>query len=181
MLDIETLDTSPQAVVISIGAVVFDPLAEELGPVYYTELTDLADQQQRGRTLNADTVVWWMNQDALARQVFAEKAADAPNRATTVNALLGFAELIRAAGGRDALIWGNGSDFDNIIVGSLYDSYGMKKPWSYSKNRCFRTMKNLRPDVKVAREGTHHNALDDAITQAKHLQAIYQALTKSET
>lgn len=176
MLDLETLATSPDALVVSVGAVIFDPNTDVLGPTFYAELSDLPLQQERGRRIDANTVVWWMAQDAMARQVFAEKPDDAPNRLTTSGALLSFMELVAAAGGRDARIWGNGADFDNIIWGSLYGDFGLKRPWSYSKNRCFRTMKAGYPHVKVAREGVHHNALDDAITQAKHLQAIMKAM-----
>lgn len=173
MLDLETLDTSPSALVVSIGAVAFDPMNPVLGDEFYLELSDLRIQQVVGnRTISADTVSWWMQQDAMAKQVFAPCAPDHPVRARTVDALEKFALFIGDNGGSEALIWGNGADFDNIILGSLYESFGFKKPWSYSRNRCFRTLKSLAPFVKVAREGTHHNALDDAITQVRHLHAI---------
>ena len=66
-------------------------------------------------------------------------------------------------------------DFDNIILGSLYDAFGLRKPWSYSR---YRTVKNLGigPRTPKVREGVHHNALDDAITQARHLQEIFACL-----
>jgi inhibitor of KinA sporulation pathway (predicted exonuclease) len=40
---------------------------------------------------------------------------------------------------------------------------------------CFRAVKNLFKDVIAPpKTGTHHNALDDAINQTKHLQKIIQ-------
>lgn len=179
MLDLETLDTASSAVVISIGAVAFDPRTNALGDKFYVELTDdIARQQAHGRTIAIDTVRWWMRQDALAKRVFSMSPPDGVERANTLDALSRFGLFVATNGARDAELWGNGADFDNIILGNLYDAFGLRKPWSYSRNRCYRTMKNLgigprRPQV---REGVHHNALDDAITQAVHLQEIFACL-----
>ena len=93
-------------------------------------------------------------------------------------ALSRFSLFVAANGDRDVELWGNGADFDNTILGSLYDAFGLRKPWSYSRNRCYRTMKNIGigPRRPQAREGIYHNALDDAITQAIHLQDIFACL-----
>lgn len=178
MLDLETLDTTSSAVVISIGAVAFDPRTNALGDKFYVEMTeDIAAQQARGRTISGDTVRWWMQQDVQAKRVFSE-SIDGVDRVNTFEALSRFGLFVAANGDRDVELWGNGADFDNIILGSLYDAFGLRKPWSYGRNRCYRTMKNIgigprRPQV---REGVHHNALDDAITQAVHLQEIFACL-----
>ena len=178
MLDLETLDTTSSAVVLSIGAVAFDPYTNALGDKFYVEMTeDIAAQQARGRTISGDTVRWWMQQDVQAKRVFSE-SIDGVDRANTFEALSRFGLFVAANGDRDVEMWGNGADFDNAILGSLFDSFGLRKPWSYSRNRCYRTMKNLgigprRPQV---REGVHHNALDDAVTQAAHLQEIFACL-----
>ena len=185
MLDLETLDTGPRSVVTSIGAVAFDPHVSGpagLGDKFYVELTDdLITQQRMGRTISGETVVWWMRQGQAAQQLFTPNTdGNVRVRDMTENALNRFAEFIEANGARDVQLWGNGADFDNIILGSLYEDLGMKKPWSYSRNRCFRTMKNLPGAGHFPRQGTHHNALDDAFTQAQHLQAIYQRLYPSK-
>lgn len=174
MLDIETLDTAQSAVVLSIGAVVFDPHSKELGEKFYVEFTtDLDTQQRVGRTMSAATVVWWMQQGAAAKQIFADPAPEGVRRVSTAQGLTEFASFVARNGGKEAQLWGNGSDFDNVIVGSLFDSFGLTKPWSYSKNRCYRTVKRLFGEsVKLSRQGVHHNGLDDAITQAVHLQEI---------
>jgi hypothetical protein len=179
MVDIETLDTEQSAVVLSIGAVAFDPVTGLLGEKFYVEMTDdLTTQQKLGRTISADTVKWWISQGALAKQVFTEDPKVENNRMPTTHALIEFDRFIeRCGGGKNIQLWGNGSDFDNVIIGSLYASFQMKKPWSYSKNRCYRTKKAENPQVPLKREGTHHNALDDAITQALHLIEIYKCTT----
>ncbi len=179
MLDLETLDTTSSAVVISIGAVAFDPETDALGDKFYVEMTeDTAAQQARGRTISGDTVRWWMRQGQAAQQLFASPAPPGVTRVTTYEALSGFSLFVAANGDRDAELWGNGADFDNAVLGSLYDAFGIRKPWSYGRNRCYRTMKNIGvgPRKPQVREGVHHNALDDAITQAVHLQEIFACL-----
>lgn len=179
MLDLETLDTASSAVVISIGAVAFDPYTNALGDKFYVEMTeDIAGQQKKGRTISGDTVRWWMQQDVLAKRVFSVPPPDGVKRVNTFEALSRFDLFVERNGGKDVCVWGNGADFDNVILGSLYDSFGLRKPWSYSRNRCYRTMKNLGigPRSPQIRVGVHHTALGDAITQAVHLQEIFACL-----
>lgn len=176
MLDLETLDTGPRSVVTSIGAVVFRPDEDDTLAEFYVELTDdLPSQQECGRTISGDTVKWWMQQDPAAKKIFADPGM--PNvRVDLRKGLMMFKGFVAEHESVEGM-WGNGADFDNIILGTLYEDCGMRKPWSYGINRCFRTYKN-HPGVphKYERVGTHHNALDDAITQAKHLQRIWSCL-----
>jgi hypothetical protein len=72
-------------------------------------------------------------------------------------------------------IWGNGADFDNVILSSAYRNTGHVTPWGTYKNRCYRTIKSANRHVAMARTGTHHNALDDAKSQAQHLIRIWAA------
>lgn len=180
MLDLETLDSCPTAVVLSIGAVAFDPYSTALGDRFYVELTDdIAAQQSRGRTISGGTVKWWMQQDVLATQVFATPPMEGVERVDTFDALDRFGRFVAANGDDEVELWGNGADFDNIVLGSLYDAFGVRKPWSYRRNRCYRTMKNLGigpRKAQIMHEGVAHNALDDAITQARHLQEIFACL-----
>ena len=60
----------------------------------------------------------------------------------------------------------------NIILSEAYQRIGTSAPWPFWKDRCYRTMKNMHPGVQMERAGTHHNALDDAKTQALHLMRI---------
>jgi hypothetical protein len=160
MLDLETLDTKPTAVLVSIGAVVFDP-HRGLGGEFYQAVKQ---DPQPGRTISERTVQWWSEQSADARAVLSD-----PKALVLDFALLKFASFCREASREaDIEMWGNGADFDCVILGSAYEGLGIPKPWSYSSNRCFRTLKNLglRPDTSNVRM-THHNALDDAKYQAR--------------
>lgn len=180
MLDLETLDTTPSAVVLSIGAAVFDPNGRGIIDTFYAELTEDLDVQQRlGRTISGSTVRWWMAQDILAKAVFTDHPREENGRMATAAALVKFGRFVEKHGGKDAVrLWGNGADFDNAILGSLYDAFDLVKPWSYGKNRCYRTIKADSLIIgelhkRIPFDGVPHNALDDAKHQALCLQEIY--------
>ncbi len=173
MLDLETLDTSSTAVVTAIGAVFFDPHSSFTGSRFYRVTNDWSEQQKHGCTVSGDTVHWWLTQSKEAQSHLVYP--DPGSSCSTEQALRDFIDFLDGFGG-DVEVWGNGADFDNIILGNLYKAYGIQRPWTYSKNRCFRTMNSLskgKQYVAPARQGTHHNALDDALTQATILQAIF--------
>lgn len=162
MLDIETLDTAPSAVVLSIGAVKFD--ADNIDPLGFHVVLDRHQQVKAARTISDSTVAWWMQQNDHARQVFSQKGTPVDE------ALNAFSRFISGT----EYLWGNGSDFDNVVVKTLHHSFGRKEPWSHRANRCFRTFKALFPlagDVDCGIESfVEHNALDDAKYQALYLQ-----------
>jgi hypothetical protein len=79
---------------------------------------------------------------------------------------------------QDVRPWGNGSSFDLTIINSTYLRCEMKTPWSPFKERCFRTVRSMYPSVvyNTDEKGTGaHNALADAIFQAKHLFKIKES------
>jgi len=158
MIDLETLDTCSSAVVVSVGAVVFSE-KEILRTGYW--VLDQKDQLKNGRTMNPDTVSWWMRQSDQARSVF---IADKTELGLFNNQ---FIDLFKD---EKLQLWGNGADFDLSIMIDLWRTQNLYKTsyWSYSNHRCFRTF-NWMTDCKklVSRVGTHHNALDDAIFQTE--------------
>lgn len=173
MIDLETLGTSTDAVVASIGLVRFDnKFKVEADGRLYLRL-NLKEQQSQGRAVCADTFAWWMQQSPEARSMYINTPKDNGNHSYLLNAVAPF------FAGVDG-VWGNGADFDNLILGSLFDSYAIKRPWSYSKNRCFRTMRAVSSaqgdGVPPERVSTHHNALDDAEYQVIWLKEICERL-----
>lgn len=173
MLDLETLGTQHNAVVLAIGAVAFDPVntRRELHRFYVT--IHPKSCVQFGLTMDADTVVWWMQPErAVARdRMMASIAAEGVDLPT---ALEGFSMWCKQQ--EIAEVWGNGATFDNVILRSAYKSTGQDCPWEYYNDRCYRTEKNNAPNIKLVRLGDHHNAVDDAMSQAIHLQNILKAL-----
>lgn len=165
MLDLETQDSSKTAVIISIGAVAFNPNTGEFGERFSVNV-DPETCLAVGLTRSDSTMKWWSAQSQAAQDSWKV------NPISIQDALKSFSEFM----GRNGLkiVWGNGSDFDNVILGNAYDAAKMPLPWRYSNNRCFRTMKGEFSVPEPTRMGTHHNGLDDAVHQAKWLVEIYK-------
>ncbi len=167
MLDLEFFSLAKDAAIASIGAVRFDKESGELGDTFY-RVVNLKSSQRAGGRIDADTVMWWMQQSDAARG-----ALCGDDSVLIDVALKEFADWVREE--RLDGIWGNGADCDNVILEGCYQRSGRTPPWSYEMNRCYRTMVVLHPQIqKAVFVGTAHNALDDAISQAKHLCEIFK-------
>lgn len=196
MVDLETLGKRPGCPILSIGAVYFDPLTGELGPEMY-EVVNLESCMKLGLVVDPETEKWWSEQSEEARLVlelasvnkgsYSPKKRGGTGRGITAppNVGLGrgldiFAEFCGLAGKKEVKVWGNGSDFDNAILAHCFHLAKRELPWEFWNNRCFRTLKALSP-LKMERSGTHHNALDDAKTQALHAVKVYADLAAKKT
>ena len=165
MVDLETMGTEPGCPIVAIGAVLFNPKTDEIGDTFYS-LIELESCIDAGMKVCADTIKWWFRQSDAVRGQVCNPSLD---RVDLRTALIDFSVWLPSDKCR---IWGNGSDFDNVILEAAYKMNGMNAPWPFWNNRCYRTIKNLKPSIELVRQGTHHNALDDAISQAKHMQMI---------
>lgn len=167
MLDLETLSSKPNAVIVSIGAVEFDPWNLTLGREFYRRI-NIDSHLDSGGHISGSTIEWWMKQEDAARAVFTEGGVPLPSALYDFRA---FVNDLRAEVDDSTLvcIWGNGAAFDNVILGCAYDATRIPRPWSYREDRCFRTLRAMYPEVPGVEYGVFHNALDDAKAQALHL------------
>ena len=167
MLDLETMGTTADAAIIAIGAVVF--MSYGLEQRFYMPVS-LKSSVENGGIIDPDTVLWWMKQSDKARAEFSRETNSITH---ALNSFSVWIDELYEIYYDDPKIWGNGASFDNVILASAYRRAGIKQPWSFWNDRCFRTLKNTYPTIEVAeRQGTHHNALDDAIHQAAHALEI---------
>lgn len=171
MLDLETLGTNPGCVVVSIGAVPFDPVKGYVGDGFYRPIA-LKSAQEAGLTIMADTVGWWLQQSSEARgALFA-------NPAPLAFALDEFSLWWRENQGVE--VWGHGASFDPPILEAAYAAVGRRVPWRFPDVRDTRTLFDLagvKPDRAV---GVHHNARDDAHAQALAACSAYAILGKAD-
>lgn len=169
MVDLETLGTNPRSPIASIGAVRFDPDTGELGDRFYQTVDIVGYQSTSAFMFDYSTLKWWMGlNSAVIKSTFIDGVKPLDDVLSLFTAYIA---------GDKVNLWGNGSDFDNVILGHAYDAMGRTKPWSFGRNRCYRTMKNLGAGAHLpVRKGLHHNALDDAVFQAQHLINIFKAL-----
>lgn len=163
MLDLETMGAGPDAAIVAIGAVTFDLDAGTIGERFYAPV-DLASSVAAGGVQDPGTVQWWLRQSDDARAELGRPGLQVGS------ALDAFAVWVRRyADPKTVKVWGNGAGFDNVILRRAYERAGMAAPWSHWNDRCYRTVKALHPEIRLERIGTHHNAVDDAESQALHL------------
>jgi DNA polymerase III epsilon subunit-like protein len=160
MLDIETLDTTPQAKILSLGAVDVYGL-----DTYYVEF----DHYQYGRTASESTRLWWV-----------EQCISQPNGNIDLKkGLMDFAEWYQAKGFTE--VWCKGSDFDFVILSDAYLAITKgKAPWEYHQVRDLRTLIKVFPEIEAPLPYKTHNALTDAICQAAHLKEILNHVERIE-
>jgi len=166
MVDLETMAVSPNAVVLSLGAVHFNPYGNGYGDKLYFRI-NIDDQDALGREVDPNTITWWSQQDP----VVMEEAFSPDNRISLVDAIDQFHKF---AWGCDAF-WAHGSIFDIVIIENIYKQLGKPVPWQYWQIRDTRTLFDLGVDPDMPKGGKH-DALQDAIRQSVGVQTVYAKL-----
>ncbi|EER8432921.1 3'-5' exoribonuclease [Escherichia coli] len=177
MIDLETMGKNPDAPIISIGAIFFDPQTGDMGP----EFSKTIDLETAGGVIDRDTIKWWLKQSREAQ------SAIMTDEIPLDDALLQLREFIDENSGEFFVqVWGNGANFDNTILRRSYERQGIPCPWRYCNDRDVRTIVELGKAVDfdartaIPFEGERHNALDDARYQAKYVSAIWQKLIPNQ-
>ena len=179
MVDLETMGKKHNAPIVAIGAVVFDPATGSIGESFY-KVVCLESSVNWGAVIDPSTVIWWLKQSSEAGSAIVNDDA-----IPLQDALLQFREFVSdnvAGGSKKAQVWGNGASFDNSILRSSYDCIAEDYPWEYWNDRDVRTMVELGqaisfdPKTTIPFEGSRHNALADAIHQARYVSAIWQRI-----
>lgn len=162
MIDIETLGTRHNAMIIQIGAVYFDRYTGEIGRGFSVNV----DPGPERFSMDYATIKWWFEQSDKARNMVME------NPVTLEVALDGLSQFLWAS---DLTVWSHAT-FDMPILNNAFETLGKKNPIAFRNMRDIRTLMDLADHKStVEREGTHHNALDDAKFQSKYVaEAMYK-------
>ena len=157
MLDFETLDVAECPVILSMGVVVFN----EDGIVdSFFEKIDQQSCIDLGCTISDDTIAWWDKQSKKARDAaFGGKT----NIGYAMGMLVDFYKKYECAE-----IWSKGAIADIRWTNNILNKLNLKSPWKFWEEMCFRTYLKYSPKVDFQPVGEAHNALDDAINQARH-------------
>ncbi|EFW0628751.1 exonuclease, partial [Shigella flexneri] len=134
MIDLETMGKNPDAPIISIGAIFFDPQTGDMGP----EFSKTIDLETAGGVIDRDTIKWWLKQSREAQ------SAIMTDEIPLDDALLQLREFIDENSGEFFVqVWGNGANFDNTILRRSYERQGIPCPWRYYNDRDVRTIVEL--------------------------------------
>jgi hypothetical protein len=187
MVDLETLGTTESAPIVSIGAVLFDPQANDTFEALYERaflrLIDIEDAIAVCGPAEGGTLKWWLGQrdEAIKRLVNGEQVS-------LKGALSDLYIYSHVRGDRNpqvanlplpGRIWAKGPDFDCTKLDAACRKLKIKDPFFFSTRRCVRTAQDLafpNGELPEFKTGVHHDARDDAVNQALMVQACYRAL-----
>lgn len=175
MIDLETLDVLPTATILTIGAVKFDPMGDELDEAkmekFYVKV-DIDSCDALGMTVSPSTVEWWGQQSKAAQ----DDAFD-PNGRIPIEQALN--ELYKFCWGAKRA-WSHGVGFDLIILENYFRKVEKAVPWKFWEMRDTRTLFDIGINPERAAV-TAHNALADAYDQALGVQRVYRTLRTATT
>jgi len=161
MIDLETLSVLPNAAILTIGAVKFNRYGRlqklEDSNTFYRRII-INSCFEKGLVSSKNTESWWADQEDDVKY----EALTHPDRVPLDQALQEFTSWFKGS----RCIWGNGIDFDGVIMDSAYRACDMEKPWKFWNTRDCRTIFDLA-GVKMADlpANSKHHALHDAYRQ----------------
>jgi hypothetical protein len=164
MIDIETLSIKPNAVVLTLGAVQFDPFS----PVetFFSETYfrfDIEEQLDLDRDVNEDTIEWWGKQ-----------SDESKLEALTDEGRVKFSEysaILTKLVVNSKRVWAQGPTFDMCILENLYRQKSTPIPWQYYNVRDSRTLLQALGDSRNA-GAKAHNALEDCKEQIRAIKRV---------
>lgn len=165
MIDIETLGTRSNAVIMSIGAVQFN-LKGDTKAVLHRGVT-INSCLNAGLEVDGDTIEWWLRQD----KKNIEKLLELEKRHLSI-VLQELDSIDMHQNGWS--VWSHGSVFDIVLLENAYKAVGRKPWWDHRNVRDTRTLFDIAEYKYKAKGG--HDALEDATNQAIAVQEAYQKL-----
>lgn len=163
MIDLETWGTTPGSALRSLGACVFNPKTGDIGPTFYRNISRTSCEGL-GLTVDPRTEQWWSEQSAEARSAL---EPDQRQLGSVLSEFLGWWKTEV----EDACVWSHGANFDVVLLESAFSAVFIEAPWKFWNVRCCRTVLALGNRKVVFARGVEHNALDDAVAQAKAVAA----------
>lgn len=168
--DLETTGKRSGCSILSVGLVFI--LEGTICDTYYEKISH-TESKLAGFSDDPDTLVWWNKQRAdIQEEAFSGFRSPGSVLQSISN------KMKEYGSSRELHLWGNGSDFDNAILAGAYEHLGLPQPWHYTNNSCYRTWKNSVP-VPYQKPIDAHNALADAVAQARHLIQIHEFVSRA--
>lgn len=168
MVDLETLATTPDSVILTIGAFRFDPWGPNVDRstqnVFYRRV-ETESCEALGMIIDPATLDWWGKQNP----EIIDEAFHPEDRHPIEEVISDFHKF---AWGCDAF-WSHGSIFDIMILETYFRKLGKALPWNFWQVRDTRTLFDLGYDPEMP-QNSKHNALEDAYRQAVGVQNIFK-------
>lgn len=167
MIDLETLDTRPSAVVFQVGVLVFkDVLGGDIRGNLILEKKifhlDILDQIMVGRTFDLETVRWWKSQNSDSWHRHPDEITRSGHMFQEINRLHEEHKV--------GSLWANSPSFDCVLMRSLRESLKIQYEFpAFREDMDLRTLKRLFQmkgrKVDSLSKNPSHNALKDCEDQ----------------
>ncbi len=173
MIDIETLGTYNDSVILSISAVQFNLRTGKTGKAFHADIRQ-DDCEKHGLRIDPNTVKWWQKQGKDAQErVFnprktygLKQTMEYLNRYIQENFNCNYVQ-----------VWANSPSFDCVIIKEAMSKVGIKPIWRFWNERDVRTMVNINPEVKkIPFTGIKHYGVDDCKHQIKMINEVYKSI-----
>ncbi|MGC8159713.1 3'-5' exonuclease, partial [Salmonella enterica] len=76
-VDLKAMGTNPDAPIVSIAAILFDPQTGEIGGAIFYVVISLVDAMESGAVPDGGTIEWWLQQSGEARSALLRSLVDA--------------------------------------------------------------------------------------------------------
>lgn len=178
IIDLETMACDPNAAIVAIGAVSCDHDYNING--YFYSPVSLVSAIAAGGVVDGDTVGWWMKQPAEAHEGL--DIQHGPDIYYVLQRFVGWLDGCYAVGNKSIRVWGNGADFDNVILSSAFKRSGLDTPWNFWNNQSLRTVTLIDTQLEITcahyAPRVAHHALYDAEAEAMYLKDVMLGLSK---
>jgi hypothetical protein len=176
MLDLETLSTKNDAIILTIGAIKFDrnndwddtfTLDKIPESRKFYKRIKVESCEKLGLHRDENTEKWWNQQNKEAKE---EAFGFIEDRLDIAEVLQMFSKWF----GNSKYIWGNGSSFDITILTEAYSRCHIDLPWKFYNIRDLRTLLDIC-NVRLSNfsNNSKHNALYDCFYQVKALKSCF--------
>ena len=168
MVDIETLATCTNAVIVQLGACYFDRATGSIGETFLANIS-VQSGLESGLVTDTETIKWWLGQ---------KRITWLEDRLELQQALRMFSDFVNI--NRNAKIWSHAT-FDMPIIENAYRKLRKRIPFKYKNARDIRTLVDLSKtymDKPKENAEKTHNALDDCIRQVEYCTRCFNALRR---
>ena len=165
MVDIETLGTTPNSIIVSIAAVKFNFKNDEMEEFLIN--CDAKSSKKYGMIAEKETLEWWAEQPKEVRSAWLSNSILIDDALEALNDFIG-------TDWKNVVWWCNGANFDYPLLEWTYKATGRPVPWKYWNLRDVRTVFSIfdLDFKKFPRVGSYHNAIDDCKTQIAALKSV---------
>lgn len=192
LIDIETLGTDPNAVVLSIACVPFvlevHTYFGELVPAGFYVKLDVQEQiKTHHRSIEDGVMKWWKKQPKDVFDAMVRPSSEDMSIKEGLTLLNKFVSGIKSYHFNKSYVWSRGNNFDFPILKSLYQAAGIGLPYNDWRVRDVRTAidimagtDNGQYNLRFGGDGfIAHNPLHDAAMDAARLNELFYVISSN--